>query len=35
MLDNCKLIIEEYADSYSKNQNIKKESIKRNQELKL
>ena len=25
VLDNCKLIIEEYADSYSKNQNIKKE----------
>ena len=24
LLDNCKIIIEEYADSYSKNQNIKK-----------
>jgi chromosome segregation protein len=33
VLDNCKLIIEEYADSYSKNQNIKKESVKRNQRI--
>ena len=32
-LDNCKLIIEEYADNYSKNQNIKKESVKRNQRI--
>ena len=32
-LDNCKLIIEEYADSYSKNQNIKKESVKRNERI--
>ncbi len=31
VLDNYKLTIEEYADSYSKNQNIKKESIKRNE----
>jgi chromosome segregation protein len=34
ILDNCKMIIEEYADSYSKNQNIKKESIKRNERIK-
>ncbi len=34
ILDNCKIIIEEYADSYSKNQNIKKESIKRNERIK-
>ena len=27
ILDNCKIIIEAYADSYSKNQNIKNESI--------
>ena len=33
VLDNCKIIIEEYADSYSKNQNIKKESIKRNERI--
>ena len=33
VLDNCKTIIEEYADSYSKNQNIKKESIKRNERI--
>ena len=32
-LDNCKLIIEEYADSYSKNQNIKNESIKRKERI--
>ena len=32
MID-CKLIIEEYAESYSKNQNIKKESVKRNQRI--
>ena len=35
VLNNCKLIIEEYADSYSKNQNIKKESIKRNQRINI
>ena len=35
VLENCKLIIEEYADSYSKNQNIKKESIKRNQRINI
>ena len=35
VLDSCKLIIEEYADSYSKNQNIKKESIKRNERINI
>ena len=35
VLDNCKLIIEEYADSYSKNQNIKKESVKRNDRIRI
>ena len=33
VLDNCKIIIEKYADSYSKNQNIKKESVKRNERI--
>ena len=33
VLNNCKQIIEEYADSYSKNQNIKKESVKRNERI--
>ncbi len=33
ILDNCKIIIEEYADSFSKNQNIKKDSIKRNERI--
>ncbi len=35
VLDNCKIIIEEYANSYSKNQNIKKESIKRNERINI
>jgi len=35
VLDNCKIIIEEYADSYSKNQNIKKESVKRNERVNI
>ena len=35
LLDNCKIIIEAYADSYSKNQNIKKESVKRNERIKI
>ena len=35
ILDNCKIIIEVYADSYSKNQNIKKESVKRNERIKV
>jgi len=34
-LDNCRIIIEEYADSYSKNQNIKKESVKRNERINI
>tara|TARA_B100000674_G_scaffold228058_1_gene187572 strand:+ start:2414 stop:4810 length:2397 start_codon:yes stop_codon:yes gene_type:complete len=33
VLDNCKIIIEEYANSYSKNQNIKKESTKRKERI--
>ena len=35
VLDNCKITIEEYAETYSKNQNIKKESIKRNQRINI
>ena len=35
VLDDCKIIIEEYADSYSKNQNIKKESVKRNERINI
>jgi len=34
-LENCKQIIEEYADSFSKNQNIKKESVKRNERISI
>ena len=34
-LNNCKIIIEEYADSFSKNQNIKKESVKRNERINI
>ncbi len=34
-LDNCKILIEEYANSFSKNENIKKESIKRNERIKI
>ena len=33
VLDNCELVIDEYAESYSKNQNIKKESVKRNERI--
>jgi len=32
-LNNCYIIIDDYADSYSKNQNIKKESVKRNERI--
>ena len=32
-LDECQFVIEEYADSYSKNQNIKRESVKRNERI--
>ena len=35
VLDNCKILIEEYADNYSKNQNIKKESVKRNERINI
>ncbi len=35
ILDNCKIIIEAYAESYSKNQSIKKESVKRNERIKV
>ena len=35
VLDNCKIIIEEYANSYSKNENIKKESIKRSERINI
>ncbi len=34
-LNNCEIIIEKYADSYSKNQNIKKDSIKRNERINI
>ena len=34
-LDNCKVLIEDYAGSYSKNENIKKESVKRNERIKI
>ena len=33
-LDNFKTIIDQYADSFSKNQSIKKESVKRNERIK-
>ena len=35
ILDNCKITIEAYADSYSKNQNIKNESIKRKERIEI
>jgi Chromosome segregation ATPases len=35
VLDNCILIIEEYAVSFSKNQNIKKESTKRKERINI
>jgi len=35
VLDRCKIIIEEYATSFSKNQNIKKDSIKRNERISI
>jgi len=34
-LDHCKMLIEAYAESYSKNENIKKESVKRNERIKI
>jgi chromosome segregation protein len=33
VLDSCKIIIDEYADTYSKNQNIKKDSVKRSERI--
>ena len=35
VLNDLEKIIDKYADSYSKNQNIKKESIKRNERIKI
>ena len=35
ILENCKIIIEAYADSYSKNKNIKNESIKRKERIQI
>ncbi len=35
ILNNIKDVINEYADSYSKNQNIKKESVKRNERISI
>ncbi len=35
ILNNIKGVINEYADSYSKNQNIKKESVKRNERISI
>ena len=35
VLNNCEIIIEEYANTFSKNQNIKKESIKRNERINI
>ncbi len=34
-LDECKSTIEEYAESFGKNQNIKKESVKRNERINI
>ena len=34
-LDNCKLIIKAYADCYGKNQNVKKDSIKRKERISI
>ena len=34
-MDNIETIIEKYADSYSKNENIKKESVKRNERINI
>ena len=35
VLEECKVFIEVYADSFSKNQNIKNESIKRSERIKI
>tara|TARA_B100000963_G_scaffold17453_1_gene13358 strand:- start:943 stop:3339 length:2397 start_codon:yes stop_codon:yes gene_type:complete len=34
-LDNCQILIDEYANSFSKNENIKKESIKRKERINI
>ena len=34
-LNNCEILIEEYANVFSKNQNIKKESVKRNERINI
>ncbi len=34
-LESCENIIDEYAESFSKNQNIKKESVKRNERINI
>ena len=34
-LESSKLLIDEYANSFSKNQNIKKESVKRNERISI
>ena len=34
-LDDYKIIIEEYAENFSQNQNIKKESIKRSERINI
>ncbi len=35
LLNDCNIFIEKYADSFSKNQNIKKESVKRNERISI
>ncbi len=35
VLNGCDIEIEKYADSYSKNQNIKRESVKRNERINI
>ena len=35
ILDNFRMIIDEYANSYSKNENIKKESVKRKERINI
>ncbi len=35
VLEKCKIIIEEYAITFSKNQNIKKDSVKRNERISI
>ncbi len=35
LLDNLRIVIENYSDSYSKNENIKKESIKRKERINI